>query len=191
MSMDSIYRRITRRETTSPRATLAIILAVIIILAIAYAVTETILSLVGQPALAATPDEMGAAIAGLSSYEPGAVIAVGVIAAIVGLVLIVVAFKPGRRPRHIVQAERIVSVVDDEVIASAVARHAAYEGNVDPDNARVSVSRRQAVVRLTPSSGTSVEVPSVNRVASDQLAGYGLRPAVKSRVVIEKAKVGA
>lgn len=191
MSTSSVYSRIAHRETTSPRATLAIILAVVIILAIVYAVTETILSLVGQPPLVGTPEDMGRAIVGVPGYPAGTVITAGVVAAIIGLILIILAVKPGRRPRHVMQTDRIVSIVDDEVIASALARHAAYEGNVDPDNARVSVSRRRAVVQLTPSSGTSIGAPAVNQVTTQQLESYELRPSVTSRVVIEKAKVGA
>lgn len=191
MSTSSVYSRIRHRETTSPRATLAIILAVIIILAIAYAVTETILALSGQSPLAASPDTMGTALVDLSSMAASVLIAAGVIVAIIGLLLIIAAFAPGRRPRHIVQTDRVVSIVDDEVIASAIARHAAYEGNVDPDNARVSVSRRRAIVRLTPASGTAIGAAAVNQVASQQLDGYGLRPTLKSKVVIEQGKVGA
>ena len=186
-----MYSRIKRRETTSPRATLAIILAVIIILAIAYAVTETILFLTGQPQLLASPEQMGTAVVGLSSYTPWIVIASGVVAALIGLLLIIAAFRAGRRPRHVLDTDRVVTVVDDEVIASALARSAAFQSSIDPDNARVEVSRRRAVIRLTPASGSSVDSQPVTQTATQQLDGYGLSPKVKPRVVIEKGKVGA
>jgi len=192
MSTQSVYSRIIHRETTSPRATLAITLAIIIILLIAYAVAETILSLIGQPSLLASPADMGIALVNAPNYLAGVMIAVGILAVLLGLILMIAAVKPGRRPRHVLDADRVVVVVDDEVIGSALARHASYEGNIDPDNARVSVSRRRAVVRLTPASGTSIGVPAVDRVVTEQLERYGLRPTIRSKVVVdERGKVGA
>jgi len=192
MSTQSVYSRIKHRETTSPRATLAITLAFIIIVLIAYAVTETILSLVEQPPLLANPEGMGTALVNVPTYLAGVMIAVGIIGAMIGLILMIAAVKPGRRARHVLDSDRVAVVVDDEVIGSALARHASYQGNIDPDNARVSVTRRGAVVRLTPASGTSIAVPAVNQVVTEQLDGYGLRPTLRSKVVVdERGKVGA
>lgn len=187
-----VYKRVTHRETTSPRSTIAIVLAVIIILLCAYAATETLLSLIGQPPLLAGPQDMATALVNVPTYTAGVMIAAGIVTALIGLVLIIVAFKAGRRARHILATERIATVVDDEVIASALARHASYEGNVDPDNARVSVARRRALVRITATSGTRVDKTSVNNVVKEQLDSYKITPAVRSRVVIgEDRKVGA
>jgi len=191
VSTSSVYSRIKRRETTSPRATLAIILAVIIILATAYAVTETILALTGQQPLLADPDQMGTAVVGLASYTPSIVIAAGVLAVLLGLLLIVAAFRAGRRPRHVLDTDRVVTVVDDEVIASALARSAAFQAGIDPDNTRVEVSRRRATIRLTPTSGTAVDRDPVTQTAGQQLQGYGLTPTVKPKIVVERSKVGA
>jgi len=188
---ERIYSRIRRRETTSPRATIAIVLALVLVLAIAYAVTETVLSLAGAEPLIAAPPEMGSAVAGLASYDTTPMIVGGAIAALVGLVLVIVALTPGRRPRHLLDSERVATVVDDEVIASALSRTAALEGGVDPDNARVSVSRRSALVRLTPASGASVPQAAVTDAVTRQLDGLGLTPTPRAKTVLDRARVGA
>lgn len=187
-----LYSRITRRETTSPRSTLAIGVATVVILLCVYAGVETMLSLIGQPPLLSAPADMGSALVSLPTYPAGIVIAAGIIAALIGVILIVVSLKRGRRARRVLDTGRTATVVDDEVIASALSRHAAFEGNVDPDDARVSVSSRRALVRLTPASGTSVPRSAVNDVVTRELGTYGLRPALRSRVVVDdRGKVGA
>jgi len=190
-STERIYKRIRRRETTSPRATLAIILAIVLILAIAYAVTETILALVGAAPLIAAPPAMGTAILGLTSYSAAPVVIGGVVAVLVGLLLIIAAVRPGRRPRHPLASERVLTVVDDEVIASALARTAALEGGVDPDHARVSMSRRSALVRVTPASGASTPTSAITAAVSWQLDGLGLTPTPRAKTVLDRARVGA
>lgn len=63
---------------------------------------------------------------------------------------------------------------------------------MDPDNARVSVSRRRALVRLTAASGTSIDTASVNNTVAEQLDSYGVKPTLTSKVVVgEQGKVGA
>ncbi len=189
---DRLYARIVRRETTSPRSTIAIVLAIVIALLCAYAIVETILHMIGEAPLLASPPSMADALVAAPSYVAGAVIAAGAAAAVLGLWLVIVSLTPGRRPRHVIQTERTATVVDDEVIASSIARHASYEGNVDPDNARVSVSRRRATVELVTGSGRSVDRESVSTAVSRQLEAYGVSPTLSSRISVRTAgKVGA
>jgi Family of unknown function (DUF6286) len=188
----SVYSRIERRETSSPRSALAITLAVIVILLCAYAAVETILSMTNQPALLASPDAMAEAIVALPSYPSGILIAAGLLAAVIGLILIIVSLTPGWRPRHRLPTGRVVTIVDDEVIASALARQASFEGNVDPDNARVSMSRRRALVTLTATSGRKINAQPVQDAVAGQLSSFELSPSVSSKVVIgSERKVGA
>jgi len=189
---NALYGRITRRETHSPRSTLAIVLAVIVILACALASTEIVLALASQKPLVARPGAVADLLVNMPRYPPATVIAVGVLAAIVGLVLVIAALAPGRTARHVVATERTAAVVDNEVIASALARHAARAGNVDPDSVSVSVSHRQAVVRVTPVSGLPVDRASVISVVDRQLHEFGLRPRLNSKVIVaESGKVGS
>lgn len=191
-TQNALYRRITRRETHSPRSTLAIALAVIVILACLFAGTEIVLALASQPPLLATPRTVVDFLVDVPQYSATTVIAVGVLAAIVGLVLVIAAILPGRTARHVVATDRSAAIVDNEVIASALARHAALAGNVDPDSVRVSVSHREAVVRVTPVSGLPVDRASVIAAVDRQLHGYGLRRSIRSTVVVSQSgKVGA
>jgi hypothetical protein len=190
-STHATYARIIRRETHSPRSLLAIILAIVVIVVVAWIGTEIVLSLLGQPALLIAPAGMLTSTLGLIDAPQGVVVAAGVVAAVIGLVLIVVALSPGRRARHVLDTERAATVVDDEVIASALARHASRVGNVDPDNVTVSVSHRRAVVHVTPTSGTPVNPDRIAETVTGQLESYRLHPTVAARVQIaEKAEVG-
>lgn len=188
----STYARIIRRETHSPRSLLAITLAILLIILIAWTGTEIVRTLWGLPALLVAPADMFASTLGLIDAPAGAVVTAGIIGAVIGLILIIASLSPGRRARHVLDTERAATVVDNEVIASALARHAAHAGNLDPDNATVSVSHRHAEVHLTPTSGVPVDREQVTEAVTEQLQSYGLRPTVHARVQIEeKAKVGA
>ena len=194
MSADtkSLYARITRRETHSSRSLLAIILAVMLIVVFAWIGTEIVLALLGLPALLVAPVDMFTSTVGLVNAPAEGVATAGIVVALVGLLLIVAALTPGRRARHVLDTERAATVVDNEVIASALARHSSSAGNVDPDNTTVSVSHRQADVRLTPTSGIPVNRDNVTDAVAEQLDSYGMRPTVRPRVQIAaQGRVGA
>ncbi|MCI0158733.1 DUF6286 domain-containing protein [Leifsonia shinshuensis] len=188
----SIHARIQRRETHSPRAILAIVIATILILVFAWLALELMLSLLHLPALLVAPTDMLTATARLATYPPAVVASAAVLVTVIGLVLIIAALAPGRRARHLIDTERAVTVVDNEVIASALARTAAEAGGVARDNALVTVSYRRAVIRITPTSGVPVSFAAVTEAVTEQLQSFGLRPPVTARVVIDAAgKVGA
>lgn len=191
-SFGGVYRRILRRETHSPRSLLAVVLAVILIVVLAWVGTEIVIALLGAPALLVAPVDMFTSAVGLAEAPAAIVAAAGIVVAVVGLVLVIAALSPGRRARHVLASERTAVVVDNEVIASALARHTSFVGNVDPDNASVSVSHRRAVVHLTPTSGIPVDRDAVAAEAERRLAGYGLTPSVTARVRIdETGRIGA
>lgn len=187
----STYTRIARRETHSPRSVLAVILAIILILAAAYAITEIILAMLTKPALLVAPKDASQSLIDASTLPVGALIAAGIVLLVVGLILIATALTAGRRARHVITTDRAVTVVDNEVIASALARHASYAGGTSPDNTRVSVSHRRAVVEVTAASGTKAPSRAILDAVNEQLDLYGLKPAVKGKVNIQRAKVGA
>ncbi len=189
---DGLYRRIARRETHSPRSLLAIVLAVLLIVTLAWLGTEIVLALLGAPALLVAPADMFTSAVNLVDAPVGVVAAAGIVVALIGLVLVITAIAPGRRARHLLPTGRTVVVVDNEVIASALARHASLAGNVDPDNATVSVTHRRADVHLTPTSGIPVDQAAVIDHVSRQLDSYRLTPAVTARVrIAENGRIGA
>lgn len=191
-SRNSLYARIARRETHSPRSTLAITLAVVVILSCGYLGAEIILDLLGQPALLVAPTAMVAALIGLPGNVGGMMVVPAIVVTLISMVLIVLAFKAGRRPRHALKTDRTVTIVDDEVIASALARHASNAGYLAPDNARVSVSRSLATVHLTPTSGTPVDRQAVTKAVLEELSDYELIRQLQTTIVIhENGEVGA
>lgn len=192
MSTASLYSRIARRETHSPRSIPAITLAVILILAAISAIVEILLSIVGRPPLLVTPANAAAGLVGVNTLPMWVLIVAGIILALIGLAVVLVSLTSGRRARHLIQTDRAVTVIDNQVIASALARHASYAGNTDPDNTRVSVSHSRAVVEMTPATGRSLDETRIKDAVDEQLASYGVSPKLRSKIDITKnGKVGA
>ncbi|WP_271985433.1 DUF6286 domain-containing protein [Pseudoclavibacter terrae] len=188
----SLYSRLSRRETHTPRSVLAITLAVLLILVAAWVGTEIVLSLLALPALLVAPADMFSSALGVLEQPAQYVGIAGVVVAIIGLVLLIAGIAPGRRARHTLSSTRTATVADNAVIASALARHAAHAGNVSPDNVTVSVSHRRADVHLTPASGLPVDAAAITAAVNQQLEQYELTPRVTAKVrVAENGKVGA
>ncbi|WP_104193473.1 DUF6286 domain-containing protein [Cryobacterium sp. Y82] len=182
--MTPIYRRIGRRELHSPRSAAAISVAIVVITLCGWLGTEIVLLLIGQPPLFVTPAGLAAAIASVSTVPASLLAVSALVCAILAITLLVIAVTPGQRARHLIDSERTVTVVDDEVIASALAGHAARVGRIDPDSTRVSISRRLATVHLVPTSGQPVQRDSVQQAVRDQLDGLHLRPTLQAHVVV-------
>ncbi|MCS5734591.1 DUF6286 domain-containing protein [Herbiconiux daphne] len=189
MTYDAPYKRLLRRESHSPRSTLAIVLAIVGIVACLYAATEIVLHLLGVAPLLAAPADIAAAIASISSVETWLLVVAGAVVALIGLWLVIVAIAPGRRARHRLVTERSAVVVDDEVIASALARTASRAALVSPDGVRASVSRRSAVVTMTPRSGQPIDRAAAAEAVQRELDESGLAPTLRSRTTIEKRGV--
>lgn len=186
------YRRVLRRETYSPRSLLAIVVSVIIIVLCAYVGTEIVLAMLGRPALLAAPLDMLSTVATLATQSAIWVTLIGAGLMILGLLVLIGAITPGRRARHQMAADRAAVVVDNEVVASALARTASYAGVVDPDNTTVSVSLRRAAVHLTPTSGVPVHEHVVESAVAEQLESFRLTPSLRTSVVLaSQGKVGA
>ena len=77
MSTDSTYRRLVRRETHSSRAGIAITIAVLLILVLAWLGTESVLAAVGSAPLLLAPADAASATLDAASAPAGALVAVG------------------------------------------------------------------------------------------------------------------
>jgi hypothetical protein len=188
-----VYKRVIRREAHSSKAGLAITIAVIVVLALAYVVVEAILALTGQPPLLVAP---AAALGGILNMpfniEPSLLIGAGVVIAIIGSILIVSALTPGRRADHEGPTGRTALLVDNRAIASALANRASYAAGVDPDQVVVSVGRRTAEVRIQPTSGWPVPKESVEKAVAEEIERMRLIPELSPHVAISsQGKVGA
>jgi hypothetical protein len=188
---DRLQSHVLRRELHSPKSGLAITLAVLAIVALAWVGTESVLAALGQRALLLTPADMAAGVRGLGSLQPGVLITAGAVLALIGLVLVVLALTPGRRGRHVIGAGRSAAVVNDEVIGSALVRTASSVAGVSPDRAVAAVGRRSATVRITPVSGVDLDRAAVQRAVAEAAEGFGITPTIRTRVVLDKkGKVG-
>lgn len=188
----AVYSRIQRRETHASRSAPAIVVAVVLILALAYLVTEIVLAAAQQQPLLASPKQMVTGLASMGGVPLVWLVVSGVVLVVLAIVLLVLAIGGGRRPRHVLQDDRAVVLVDNEVIASALVRAAADADSVDPDRAVASVSHRTATVRVTPSSGVGVNQDAIGSALTERLQQWNLQPALRPKVRIEKeGKVGA
>jgi hypothetical protein len=184
--------RVLRRETHSPRSALAILLAMLAILALAWVVTEAVLAALGRPPLLLAPAAMATGIRGLPSVPADQLTAAGAVLVVVGVALVLVAVLPGRRGRHVLDVDGSVAVVDDEVIGSALVRTATATARIGPDRAVAGVGRRSATVRLTPASGVPIDLAAVQQAVTEQLDRLGASPAIRARVTLDqRGKVGA
>lgn len=186
-----LQTRVLRRELHSSKSALAVVLAVLAIIALAWIGTESVLAALGRPALLLSPTEMGSGIRGLASVQAGLLIASGAVLAVIGLVLTITALTAGRRGRHIIGAGDTAAVVNDEVIGSALVRTAASTAGVSPDRAVAHVGKRAATIRVTPISGVPIDRPAIQRDVQTTLDSFQVIPAIRARVTVDKkGKVG-
>ena len=179
------FHRIVRRETHSPRTVAMIIAVVILILALVYVGVEIVLDLLSQPALLAGPEAALAWIVGLPTAQPaGAVVAGGLALAVVGLVFVFLAVAPGRLPKHEMTWPDRAVVVDNGVIAAALAQRISDETGISRDHISVGVSHRRVDATVTPGPGGSLDAAGVHELVDAEIAAYQLAPPVATRVRI-------
>lgn len=179
-----LYRRVLRREQHSSRSGSTIVVLVLLTLVVGYLGVEAVYAALGRPALLFSPVD---ALATLTSSVDGGgtsglVLGAGVVAAVVGLVLLGLAVTPGRRGRHTIDDDRVAVVVDDRVIASSIARAARVSGRLSEQQVSAWVSRRRAQVDLTPASGLAVDEQAVESATRTELESTAYRPALTVRV---------
>jgi len=179
----AVYRRILRREQHSSRSGSAIVVLVVLTLAVGYVGVEAVYAALGRPALFFSPvDVLSTLSAAVDGGATGLVLAAGIAAALVGLLLLGLAVTAGRRGRHTVDDDRVAVVVDDRVIASSLARVARVSGRLSDQQVSAWVSRRQAQIDLTPTSGLTVDEQAVESAARAELEATAYRPALTARV---------
>jgi len=184
---DAVLRTVVRRETHSPRTAAMLVVVVLLLLALAYAVVEVVLSLLGQQPLLVSP---GAALAALvaapTSLAPAALIAIGAVVVVIGILVLVLALKPGRLSRHEMAWGQRAVVVDNGVVASALAQHLSNESGIARDDIVVGVAHRTVDVTVRPPVGIPVDENEVRRIVEDEITTYQLTPAVRTHVRVQR-----
>ncbi len=184
---DSVLRTVVRRETHSPRTVAMLIVVVLLLLALAYAAVEIILHLVGaQPLLVGPGEALNALVAAPTALMPVAFIVAGVVLAILGLLVLILALKPGRLSRHEMEWGDRAVVVDNGVVASALAQHLSNESGIARDDIVVGVAHRSVDVTVRPPVGIPVDEAQLRRIVDEEVAAYKLTPAVRTHLRVER-----
>lgn len=184
---------ILKRETHSSRAVASIIAAILVAALCGYALLETAVRAVGQPPWLVDPEAAAEQVVALPDGVPPLLLgALGAVLVMAGLFFFLNGVLPGRRARHVLQDRRAAVVVDDEVIASALARRARVAANVSPDQVMVTVSRKQVQVSVRPTSGVPLSPEAVLAAVQDELRDMALSPSPEARInVTSTGVVGA
>lgn len=182
-----VLRRVVRRETHSPRSVaFAVVVVVGIVLAL-YVAVELILALASQTPLLVRPMTALEWLAGLPGNAPvAAAVAGGVVVAAVGLWLVILAISPGRLSKHEVDAGGRVAVIDNGVLASALAQRVSDETGIARDRVTVGVAHRSVDVSVRPGAGIPIEKSQVASFAEAEVASLKLARPVRTRVRIER-----
>lgn len=191
-------RRVVYRETHSSRAAVAIAAAVLVMVLAGYGLLEAAVHAIGQPAWLIEPQVAAERIVALpAGISPLLLGAIGAVLAMLGLIFLLNGLLPGRRARHVLSgagpaAGRTAVVVDDEVIASSLARRARLAANVTPEQVMVVVSQRQVQVNVRPTSGVPVDDGTVLAAIQDELDRMALEPSPAPRInVTHSGVIGA
>ena len=180
----AIYRRVIRREThaarTAPAVVVAAVAAVVSVAVVVAGVWWTV--------DAGARDSASRWWADASSVVPSAVlVAGGAVAVLIALLLAASALLPGGRARRARTTDRVAVVIDDGVLADAVADAVSLDAGVERGRVSVTLTRREVHVRVTPTSGLALDEAGV-AVASDRvIAALGL--ALKTRVSVASSGV--
>lgn len=181
---------ILKRETHSSRAMPSIIAAVLVIALCVYALLETAVRAIGQPPWLVDPQTAAEKVVALPIGVPPLLLGViGAVLVMAGLFFFLNAVLPGRRARHLLRDRRAAVVVDDEVIASALARKARVAANLSQEQVMVTVSRQQVQVNVRPTSGVPLSPDAVRAAVEEELQDMGPIPAPDVRVNVTSAGV--
>ena len=183
-------QRILARETTSSRAGAAVVAAILVIAVCGYALLETAVRAVGQPPWLIDPQTAADRVTALPAGVPPVLLGtVGAILLAAGVGFVLAAILPGRRARHILADPRAAVVVDDEVIASALARRARLAANVTQEQVMVVVSRREVQVNVRPTSGVPLSTGDLQAAVEAELRDMAPEPMPAVRVNVASSGV--
>lgn len=186
----SLDRHIVRRETHSARSGVSVFAALVVAALALYFLLESVLAALGQPTWLARPGAILQLIADLPGDIPRVLLgSAGVLLALFGLIFFCHGVLPGRRARHVLNHPRVAIVVDDEVVASALAKAARMAAGVTREQVMVVVSARQVQVNVRPTSGSVLSESHIKGAVEAQLADMGLDPVPSVSVKMAESGV--
>ncbi|XAZ32744.1 hypothetical protein AAHB34_08835 [Paenarthrobacter ureafaciens] len=192
MSKDVTIRRLIRRETHSSRAVPSIVVASLLMVASLWLALESVLWLLKDQPLLASPAEMFRWVIELpANTTPTGLVASGAGLGILALVLFGLAFGRGRRQRRTLVSQRAAVVVDHEVIAAAVSRKVRRAAGLAPGQVTTTVGGRSVRVQVRPTSGEPLVPADIQSTVDGELAAYALDRPVRSSVnILNEGAVG-
>jgi hypothetical protein len=173
-----LHRRMVRRSRYRSRSLLAIVVLTLVALVAIYVGIECVLAALAMPALLVTP---GAALDASSIWLA--------LIAVPGLLLIVLALVPGRRPRHELPDERMVVVVDDGVLAGAVKHAVLTTARVPADRVSSTVAFRRSSTRVVPTSGSPLDTAVLTASAQRLVESLAPKPSLKVDLRVSESGV--
>lgn len=185
---DPALRRVVRRETHSPRTMAMFVAVVVFCAALVLLGVEIVLSLASQSALIVSPRIAADALVDLVRRPAAPVLAISVALVILGVVFVWMAVAPGRLAKRVLRSENSAIVVDNEVIAAALAQHLTEETGMARGRVVVGVGHRQIDVTVRPELGIPLDEAEVRRSAEAAVERFGLEGATRTRVKIERPR---
>ncbi|MCS5506849.1 DUF6286 domain-containing protein [Curtobacterium flaccumfaciens] len=186
MSNGSVERRIRRRSVHRSRSTAVAVALVVLALVAAWIGTESVLSAIGRPPLVADPQTVvDTALRPDAAFVTIVEVIAGVLV-VLGVVLVVLALKPGRQHRSVVEHERGAVVIDARILASTAANAAGMAAGVPEGNASATARGRSTEVRIVPVTGVPVDEASVRAAVVERLSGLDERFGRRVRVRVEE-----
>ncbi|UWD82077.1 DUF6286 domain-containing protein [Curtobacterium flaccumfaciens] len=186
MSNGSVERRIRRRSVHRSRSTAVAVALVVLALVAAWIGTESVLSAIGRPPLVADPQTVVDTALRPDAAFVTIVEAIAGVLVVLGVVLVVLALKPGRQHRSVVEHERGAVVIDARILASTAANAAGMAAGVPEGNASATARGRSTEVRIVPVTGVPVDEASVRAAVVDRLSGLDERFGRRVRVRVEE-----
>ena len=181
----SIARRLARRALHRSRSASVIVVLALVALTAAWVATESVLAALDLAPLLVAPS----AVVDLLAADEPVVLYSAIAAAMLGLVLLAVALAPARRRRHVLAHDRMVVVVDDDVLAGAIGRAGRVTAAVPASRVRTSVSTRRATISVVPTSGLRVDSEAVKSSAAALIERLDARPALRVEVAVAPSGV--
>ena len=186
MSNGSVERRIRRRSVHRSRSTAVTVALVVLVLVAAWIGTESVLRAIGRPPLVADPQTaVDAALRPDAAFTTIAEV-VAVVLVVLGVLLIVLALKPGRQHRSVVEHDRGAVIVDTRIVASTAANAAGMAAGVPEGNASATARGRRTEVRVVPVTGVPVDEALVRDAVRERLGGLDERFGRSVRVRVEE-----
>ena len=180
-------RRVIRRETHSPRTVAMIIAVILCILGLVYIGIELVLVIAAQPALLLGPADAWSWILGLPAGPPnGLLIAGSVVVALVGVWLVWLAIAPGRLSKHTLDGGGRAVIVDNGVIAAALAQHLSESTGLPREAIVVGVAHRSIDVTLRLDPDTDISPAEVRTLVDADTTRYRLDRPVRTAVRVQR-----